>query len=201
MTFNLCTECGKEALEEIVVPFDVEYGGKTKTIQDRLMRCPMCESISYQGSQISEHERAVAAAERELGGLLSPDDLLNIRLKYRFKQTDMEQMLSTGPKTWTRWERGKVTHSRAADKLIRVMAEYPDVARTLMEQAGVVNAEATAIFDQIDEDAKRIARVALAKLGAGEIMTHDMFLDRFSDEAFEYMRAARKQAASNVKAA
>ena len=202
MTFNLCARCGNDALEEIIVPFVVEYSGKKKTIQDKRMRCSACENLSYQGSQISEHERAVATAERELGGLLSPEALLNIRLKYRFKQTEMEQMLSTGPKTWTRWERGKVTQSRAADKLLRLMAENPDIARTLMDQAGITNEEAIAIFDQIDRDTKRIARAALkAELGAGTVMTVDMFVDRFSDQAFEQMRTAREQAISEVKAA
>jgi putative zinc finger/helix-turn-helix YgiT family protein len=205
MAFNLCAACGNETLEEITVPLVIESGGKSKTIQDRRMRCSSCENLSYQGSQISEHEKAVAAAERELNGLLSPDDLYRIRLKYKFKQTEMEQMLSTGPKTWTRWERGKVPQSKAADKLIRVMAEYPDVARKLMEQAGVINPEATAVFDQFDLDTKRIARAALkADLSAEAIMSSDdinVFVDRFSDKVFERMRSAREQANLDEKAA
>jgi putative zinc finger/helix-turn-helix YgiT family protein len=202
MAFNLCTACGNESLEEITVPFLVERNGKSKTIQDRRMRCTACETLSYQGSQISEHEKAVASAERELDGLLSPEDLCRIRLKYKFKQTEMEQMLSTGPKTWTRWERGKIPHSKAADKLIRVMAEYPDVARKLMEQADVINSEALAVFEQIEKDAKLIARAALkAELGAETQMDVDVFIERFSDQAFERMRMAREQANSKAEAA
>jgi putative zinc finger/helix-turn-helix YgiT family protein len=198
MTFNLCAVCGNEAMEEVTVPLTIEYAGRTKTIQDRRMRCSVCETLCYQGSQISEHEEAVAAAERELGGLLSPQELCQIRLKYKFKQTEMEQMLSTGPKTWTRWERGKIPQSKAADKLIRVIAEYPDVARKLMEQAGVVNPEATAVFDQIDLDIKKIARTALR----AELSTvHSSDIDSFVDQAFERMRSAREQAILKVEAA
>lgn len=169
------------------------------------MRCSSCENLSYQGSQISDHEYAVAAAECELAGLLSPKDLCRIRLKYKFKQTEMEQILSTGPKTWTRWERGKVPHSKAADKLIRVMAEYPDIARKLMEQAEVINPEATAVFDKIDRDTKRIARAALkAELSAeANISTDviDVFVDRLSEQVFERMRSAREQVNSEDEAA
>jgi putative zinc finger/helix-turn-helix YgiT family protein len=205
MAFNLCAVCGNETVEEITVPLVVEHSGKSKTIQDRRMRCSSCENLSYQGSQISDHENAVAAAERELAGLLSPEDLCRIRLKYKFKQSEMEQILSTGPKTWTRWERGKVPHSKAADKLIRVMAEYPDIARKLMEQAGVINPEATAVFEQSDQDAKRIARATLrAELSAEAIISTDVinvFVDRFSDQVFERMRSAREQANSKDEAA
>ncbi len=202
MTFNLCANCGNEALEEITVPYIVEYCGKQKTIQDRRTRCPACESLTYQGSQISDHEHAVAAAERELGGLLSADELRNIRLKYRLKQTEIEQMLCTGPKTWTRWERGKVTQSKATDQLIRVIAENPDVARKLMEDAGITNAEATAIFDQIEYDSKRIAIAALKQEWAmNSQMSIDTFLDRFSDKAFERVRQARELASAGMRAA
>jgi putative zinc finger/helix-turn-helix YgiT family protein len=112
------------------------------------MVCAACGNVSYRNTQISEHELAVASAIREMEGLLSPAELLSIRLKYRLKQTDMEQMLSTGPKTWTRWERGKIPQSKAADQLIRLIADDPDIAHRLMVQAGINNAEATATFEQ-----------------------------------------------------
>lgn len=202
MTFSLCANCGNDAVQETTVPYLVEHNGKSKSIEDVRMRCPACENLSYQGDQISRHERAVAGAIRELEGLLSPDELYRIRSKYRLKQSDMEHMLSTGPKTWTRWERGKVPHSKSADKLIRLIAESPEVARRLMEDAGVVNAEATAMFDQIDRDVSRIARAGLKQdLGADEVMTASAFVERFYDHALERMKQAREQAICDSEAA
>lgn len=202
MTFSLCSRCGREAVEQTVMSYVVEHSGKHKTISDERMRCSACENLSYQGDQISKHERAVANAIRELDGLLSADDLCRIRLKYRFKQIEMEQMLSTGPKTWTRWERGKVPHGKAADKLIRVMAEDPEVARRLMEQAGIQNADAVAVFDQIERDAQRLAKAAFkADLEAGQMMNAEVFVERFYQLAVDTMRLARKQAISEAEAA
>jgi putative zinc finger/helix-turn-helix YgiT family protein len=158
---DICVACGHPTLTEQVVPFEFRHGQKTVTIQDSQTVCRTCGTISYVGEQASRHELAVATKIRELDGLLSPDELRNIRLKYAFRQTDLEAMLSVGPKTWTRWERGKVPQSKAADTLIRVLAKNPDVARDLMEQAGIENPAASAIFARIDEDARGLATAKL----------------------------------------
>jgi putative zinc finger/helix-turn-helix YgiT family protein len=190
--------CGEVAVEERAGPFTVEHNGKTAIIQDRRMVCASCGNVSYQGTQISEHELAVGTAIRQMEGLLSPQELSRVRLKYRFKQTDMEQMLSTGPKTWTRWERGKVPQSKAADKLIRVIAEDPTVARRLMEQAGVVNEAALEVFEQIESDAKKLARVMLRQETMGWA---NRDVEHIIDRAFEAVSAARHTAASQAEAA
>lgn len=202
MNLDQCLACGAAAVEERVAPFVVEHDGKTTTIQDRHMVCAACENISYRGAQASEHERAVAAALRQMQGLLSPEELSRIRAKYRLKQTDMESMLSTGPKTWTRWERGKITQSRATDKLIRAIADDPDLARRLMVDAGVVNPEAEAVFAQIERDEKILARTLLMaelreQLGAQAAQITDVV----ADKVFETARNARRQVASHAEAA
>lgn len=161
-----CVECGQAALAVRVVPFTVVHGNKDGVIQDEQTVCGHCGTVSYVGEQASRHELAVAAKIREMDGLLSAEDLRRIRLKYGFRQTDMEAMLSVGPKTWTRWERGKVPQSKAADTLIRVLAADPEVARRLMEWAGIDNPEALAIFARIDADMSRLAEANLrARIG------------------------------------
>jgi len=158
---EICVACGKPTLTEQVVPFEFRHGQKHATIQDCQTVCGTCGTVSYVGEQASRHELAVAAKIREMDGLLSPDELRNIRLKYAFRQTDLEAMLSVGPKTWTRWERGKVPQSKAADTLIRVLAANPGVARDLMEQAGIENPAASSIFAGLEADARRLATARL----------------------------------------
>jgi len=161
-----CSLCGEAALAEQLVPFMLVHGGKQAVIDDVQTVCGSCGNISYVGDQASRHELAVAAKIREMDGLLSAEDLRRIRVKYALRQTDLEAMLSVGPKTWTRWERGRVPQSKAADTLIRVLADDPDVARRLMEQAGIDNPAAAFVFAGIDEDAKRLAAADLrAQIG------------------------------------
>jgi putative zinc finger/helix-turn-helix YgiT family protein len=158
---EICTACGNATLAERTAPFAFSHNGKECVIEDNQTVCEGCGAVSYAGEQISRHELAVAAKIREMEGLLSAEELRHIRLKYAFRQTDMEAMLSVGPKTWTRWERGKVPQSKAADTLIRVLADDPEVARRLMQQSGIDNPAAAEVFASIDEQTKQRAEASL----------------------------------------
>jgi putative zinc finger/helix-turn-helix YgiT family protein len=202
MSLTVCSACGQAALVERHVPFSVEHNGASRDIVDRQTYCETCHNTSYIGTQISEHEIAVASAIRAIDGLLSPRDLLNIRLKYHMKQSDMEQMLATGPKTWTRWERGKVPHTRATDKLIRLIAGDSEIARKLCEQAGVDNPEAAAIFRRIQEDAMKRARDLLkAELRHMPTGLNDQAAERLADQWFNAVERFRRDPAISVTTA
>lgn len=202
MSLDRCTACDDGVVEERVEPLLVQHDGQSATIQDRRTVCAACGTVSYRGSQISEHERAVAAAIREMDGLLSAEELLRIRTKYRLKQTDLEQMLSTGPKTWTRWERGKVPQSKPADKLIRLMAEDPELTRQLMRQSGVVNAEAEAAIEGFERDAKMLMRrFVMDEIGAAPSAEMERLAERILDVSVGTMRDARRQVAERGAAA
>ncbi len=163
---DVCMSCGQESVSERVVPFKVEREGVEAMVQDRQMHCAACGQVSYRGDQISEHERAVAIVVRQLLGLLSPEELKAIREKYLLKQREMEEILSIGPKTWIRWERGKVVQSKSTDKLIRSIAEDPALAHRLMIAAGIENAEAEAAFQRFHDQARRRAAAVIeARLG------------------------------------
>lgn len=165
-----CTNCGTGILEERTIAFVVEHDGHRGEVQDRVMRCSDCGNLSYVGEQISAHEHAVAAEIRHLLGLLTPDQLKGIRGKYSLTQKDMEQMLSIGPKTWIRWERGKVVQSKSVDTLIRSLALDPELARRLVVQAGIQNPEADAVFaDFRRRDHARIVEAMEARIKGGDV--------------------------------
>ncbi|MBW4034621.1 MAG: type II toxin-antitoxin system MqsA family antitoxin [Proteobacteria bacterium] len=122
-----------------MVPFVVHHNGLSRTIGDRQTHCGTCDNISYIGAQMSDHDIAVAASIREIDGLLPPAELRRIREKYRLKQADMEQILGTGAKTWTRWERGKITQTKPVDMLIRLLDRNPSLMLGLVRERGIVN--------------------------------------------------------------
>ncbi len=196
-----CFACGEMAVERRVEDLLVHHDGKSVTISDERMVCSACGEVSYAGSQISRHELAIAAAIRQMDGLLSAEELRRIRAKYKLLQSDMEQILSTGPKTWTRWERGKVPQSKPTDKLLRMMADDPDLAHRLMLQAGVVNAEAEAEFQRIERDAKVLAR---ARIRAETSLPSISDMDRYVEQVIEasaMMRDARREVVAQGEAA
>ena len=158
---NECVNCGEHKVTEEVGCFDVEYGGQKGSIEDRRMRCDACGNISYRGDQISTHEMAVAAKSRELGGLLSAQELANARKKYSLTQREMEMLLGTSPKTWIRWERGKVVQSKLADTVIRQVASDPRLTGNLMREAGIANQEAWSIIERFSMDERRVLELLL----------------------------------------
>ncbi len=180
-----CTECGREA-ESVVGEFIVEHSGQTRKVSDSYMQCVGCGVVSYVGAQISAHEHAVAACIREIDGLLSADELRAIRMKYSLRQIDLEKMLSTGPKTWTRWERGKVPQSKTADKLIRLLAINPSLVLRFMRDARIDNAEAEATLVQAEKDAKHAAWLSVrdeVEAAEGSVVSED-YVARVFDGAF-----------------
>ena len=60
--------------------------------------------------------------------------------------------------------------SKTADTLIRVLADNPEVARRLMQQARIDNPDAAEVFAAIDEDTKRLAEANLrAQMGLSSL--------------------------------
>jgi len=192
---DICTVCGNTSLAETIAPFAFSHGGKDYVIDDHQTVCATCGTISYAGEQISRHELAVAAKIRAIDGLLSAEDLRRIRQQYAFRQTDLEAMLSVGPKTWTRWERGKVPQSKAADTLIRVIADDPEVARRLMQRAGIDNPAAADVFAAIDEATTRQAEARLrAQIAEGP---SGMTARDVAQRAIAAVREVRRAAMAN----
>ncbi|MET3414492.1 type II TA system antitoxin MqsA family protein [Methylobacterium sp. 1030] len=197
MTLEPCQACEEISVSERVEPFVVERSGRKVTFEDRRMVCAACGNVSYRGSQISQHELAHAAAVRELEGLLSAEELCAIRLKYKLRQTDMELILSTGPKTWTRWERGKVPQSKVADRFIRALASDPYLARRQMLAAGIKNPEAEEVFAQIERDDRRRAHATLReKLSHRPDVDRDGIAALAADVAFDAVHRAEPEAAA-----
>lgn len=195
-----CPKCGSADRVVESGEFEVQHNGHARRIQDERTVCHSCNAVSYVGSQISSHEYAVAAALRDIDGLLSAEELRAIRCKYGLRQADLEKMLATGPKTWTRWERGKVPQSKTTDKLIRLLARDPSLVLGFMEESGVDNPEALAQVSQAVEDAKRTALLAVREhvsRDPGRTEGED-YLERVFERTFQ---AASDLRSSGAKAA
>lgn len=143
-----CSSCGSLTLRRRHAPFEFQHDGRVVAIVADQSYCNTCGNISYIGEQIATHQLAIADKIRSLDELLSPGDLLRVRSKYGFSQTDMERLLSIGPKTWTRWERGKVVHTKSTDLVLRRMDEDPRFVRTLMAKKHVENLDASSYVAQ-----------------------------------------------------
>jgi putative zinc finger/helix-turn-helix YgiT family protein len=195
-----CLKCGENTMHERIAQMKHVQGSRTVLIEnDRHMLCESCGNVSYLGDQISEIELAVARKIREEDGLLPPEDLKAIRLKYNLTQAEMERLISAGPKTWVRWERGKVVQSKVADTLIRQIAEQPDLVRSLLSRSGVASAAAQQVLAAIDEGVeKQVAEMMRQRLGPNPAIDIEMLV-RDTTEAIR--RSQREVTARIVRAA
>jgi DNA-binding transcriptional regulator YiaG len=116
-----------------------------------------------------ERRRDILARIRQAQGLLSPEDVLAIRLRYGLSEEEMERLMAVPEGTWGRWERGEEIQGRAADMLMREMAEHPDVVRSLLKRSGLESAAAQRVLHRIDDDVeRRVAEAITRRFGALE---------------------------------
>lgn len=91
------------------------------------LKCDACGAISFTREQDRTVEVRAASEARAARGLMTGPEITDLRHYLNdISQTDLEEILSMGPKTITRWERGTVFQSHANDallRMIRVVAE------------------------------------------------------------------------------
>jgi putative zinc finger/helix-turn-helix YgiT family protein len=115
----------------------IRIGRRSVAVDDRFYRCGTCGEQFYTGDMADETLRRASAAVRHEKGLLTPDEIREIRSRYGLSQVGLARLLRTGPKTVMRWERGTALQNQAADTLLRVFRDDPGVAAETARERGV----------------------------------------------------------------
>jgi HTH-type transcriptional regulator/antitoxin MqsA len=117
-----CVVCGKGLAREMAATRTVTVRGKGYRIpRDRFMRCGACGEEYYTGAQARASTTRLLALRRAREGLLTPEEIREVRHRLRLSQRALEKILGLGPKTVVRWERGTVLQSKAADDVLRLI--------------------------------------------------------------------------------
>lgn len=136
MTTNGLTECGMcgaESVEMVADPIEVEYRGEMFSVTGiRRERCSACGEEFFAPGQTNAILKAAADQARRQKGLLTPDEIRELRTSLGLRQTDLEEILGVGPKTVTRWEKGTVVQAVTADRLMRVLRQEPELVSRLL---------------------------------------------------------------------
>lgn len=111
----------------------------------------------------TERRREILARIRQAQGLLSPEDVVALRSKYGFNAEEMERLMAIPEGTWERWEGGDEIQGKAADLLMREMAEHPDVVRSLLARSGLESVAVRNTLQRIDEDVERCVAEAIIR--------------------------------------
>jgi len=120
MAAKKCPMCGHETLVGMSGEYQFETpasipGGAISVLDATWDHCESC------GEDILSNalETAINRERYRRLGLLSPDEIREVRERTGLSAVDMSHLLGVGEKTYTRWENGRSLQTKASDTLIR----------------------------------------------------------------------------------
>lgn len=133
---DICDECGG-AVTLQAVERELPTGTRSVRVQVEALCCADCGELYLEPGQVTDMQRRAAEVARRADGLLSPDEIRELRGVYGVSQDAFEQLINAGPKTVTRWERGTVCQNGTADTLMRILRDNPAITARLAAERGV----------------------------------------------------------------
>lgn len=106
---------------------NIPYKNKKLNISMAFTECQECGYDFVPAEQIKLNDLAVVAAKRANDGLLTPEQVLQTRLKLGLTQAQAAEVFGGGRNAFSKYERGEIAQSEAMDKLLKICAAYPNL--------------------------------------------------------------------------
>lgn len=126
-----CPACDIGTLAERLVQQKFEYGVDNPVSLSAEVMVHHCGSCGFEFTDESA-EVARHAAVCRFEGLLTPQEIEAIRIRYGYSRTEFAGITKLGEATIARWERGSLLQNAAYDKYLRLLAN-PAVFSLLVE--------------------------------------------------------------------
>jgi putative zinc finger/helix-turn-helix YgiT family protein len=114
----LCINCAKADLEKKPVRLSGEIRKHPYTVEMEGLKCPNCGYSTVDGKSMVELGRLAADEYRRANGLLTSDEIVALRERFKESQEAFARRLGIGIASVKRWELGKI-QSKHYDDLIR----------------------------------------------------------------------------------
>ncbi len=125
---NICPICDTGALSPVTFDDFFDFNGD-KILVEGLegSLCDTCGADPILRNQILRNQRVIADAKRKKLGYLSGIEILRIRNKYGLTQKEASELFGGGTNSFSKYERGEVVQSAAADVLLRLVDIHPSI--------------------------------------------------------------------------
>jgi len=133
---TICHFCGSKSVSQYEEIECYKYKDKKYSVPIDFSTCDSCDEEFITAVQIRKNEIRIREAKKELDGLLSNDEIYNIRKHFGLTQLDAAIIFGGGKNAFSKYERSEVTQSTAMDKLIRLAVENSFVFKKLLDMAG-----------------------------------------------------------------
>jgi HTH-type transcriptional regulator/antitoxin MqsA len=135
MKGNICSICGKGTLKKEVIEEKLTYKGETLTIPDYIIyKCDLCNEEIVDKGTLKSSGKLLKNFKCKVDGLLTGNEIKEIRKKVGFTQEQMSEILGGGLKSFARYESGQICQSRAMDNLLRILDRYPQVVHFIQKK-------------------------------------------------------------------
>jgi HTH-type transcriptional regulator/antitoxin MqsA len=145
MMINLCDECGSSDFEVRKEPDTAQRNEQSYTVDMEYSICRQCGDIVLFPEQIKRNDCLVRDAWRKIDGLLTAQEIVDLRNKLGLTQQEAAKVFGGGVNAFSKYERSEVIQSVAMDKLMRAALEFPPLFLWLKQQAGLVVSDYDAV--------------------------------------------------------
>jgi len=128
---DMCPICGSGTLKIEKKPETFEYKGQTLTLELTVYSCNACGEKFFDNEEMKKYQKIIKDFQRRVDGLLTSEEIKQIREKYGLSQRELARILGIAEKSIAKYEAGFVTQSKAMDNLLRVIEEFPEVLEFL----------------------------------------------------------------------
>lgn len=120
----LCGECRAKEVFPLVTDYTstAKHDETTYTVNIPDLEIPTCRQCGEQVFTANIDDRIVAALRAQVG-LLTPQEIVQLRGKLEMTQQQLAEQLHVAQETISRWETGALIQSRAMDNLLRLFSD------------------------------------------------------------------------------
>lgn len=132
---EMCISCMEEhEVKEVLVPESSTFKNTKISYDAHYMYCDKTDELCMNEHQVRENNIHLKEAYRKVKGLLSAEEIVAIRKKYKITQSDLCILLGWGEKTITRYESYQV-QDKAHDTILRKIDRDPEWFISLLNAA------------------------------------------------------------------
>lgn len=131
---DLCPACQNGKLDKIIKDIDLTYKKKKKVLKSKkVFICEVCDFEGLTKNTSRDIEKTLTDFRRDVDGLLSGEQLKQVREMLGLNKKNMAWLLHVNAKTVGRYENGKITQSHQVDRLYRVFYNFPAAIRMFFD--------------------------------------------------------------------
>lgn len=150
MESKVCPVCEEGVLTIMEGCNKAEYRGVKESVSFYYAECDACGSEQADAALSLKNKRLMIAFHKRVDGLLTGEEIRELRGRLKLKQSEAAQVFGGGPTAFSKYESDDVTQSAGMDKLLRVADALPEAFRYLCTLSGQAVPEGVPVLSLVN---------------------------------------------------